>query len=61
MTKTKMVFGFVNLFLAAGVVLAVSFGLYGTSAVLGTTAYESHKTTDAMLDAIDVVQETTYM
>lgn len=56
-----MVFGFVNLFLAAGVVLAVSFGLYGTSAVLGTTAYESHKTTDAMLDAIDVVQETTYM
>ena len=47
-----MAFGFVNLFLAAGVMLAVSFGLYGTSPVLGTIAYKSHRNTDAMLDAI---------
>ena len=41
--------------------LAVSFGLYGQTSVLGTTAYKSHKTTDAMLDALNVVEETTYM
>ena len=56
-----MAFGFVNLFLAAGIMLGVSFGLYGTSPVLGALAYKSHRTTDAMLDAINVVEETTYM
>ena len=56
-----MAFGFVNLFLAAGVMIAVSFGLYGTSPVLGATAYKSHKTTDAMLDALNIVEQTTYV
>jgi hypothetical protein len=47
-----MAFGFVNIFLAAGVMLAVTFGLYGQTAVLGSVAYKSHLNTDAMLDAI---------
>ena len=54
-----MAFGFVNLFLAAGVMLAVSLGLYGTSPVLGALAYKSHRATDAMLDALP--HETTYI
>ena len=53
-----MAFGFVNLFLAAGVMIAVTLGLYGQTSVLGSVAYKAHQNTDAMLDA---VEEITYM
>ena len=48
-----MAFGFVNLFVAAGLYIALTLGLYGKTAVLGAVAYKSHRNTDAMLDAID--------
>ena len=47
-----------NIFVALVIVFATSLGLYGLSPVLGTIAYESHRRTDAMLDAIE---ETTYI
>ena len=46
--------GFVNLILAAGVILTAVFGLYGQTSVLGTAAYKGHGNTDAMLDALDL-------
>ena len=39
-------------FTVIGLILGLSFLTYGKTSVLGTTAYESHQKTDAMLDEI---------
>ena len=53
-----MAFGFVNLFLAAGVMIAVTLGLYGQTSVLGSVAYKAYGNTDAMLDALALAEQT---
>ena len=44
-----------NKILALGFIFAASFIVYGKSPVLGTTAYRAHRTTDAMLSALDEI------
>ena len=53
-----MAFGFVNLILAAGVIVTTVYALYGQSPVLGSVAYKAHGNTDAMLDALALAEQT---
>ena len=44
-------------FTAIALILGLSFVTYGKTSVMGTSAYEGHKKTDAMLDAITELED----
>ena len=44
-------------FTAIGLILGLSFLTYGKTSVLGTIEYKGHQRTDAMLDAIEELED----
>ena len=51
----------VGKFVAIALFFAAVLATYGTESVLGSVAYKSHQNTDAMLDALGLPEETTYV